>query len=150
MSSQPRPSQQDAVSLAKCREEIPDWLSDELVHILALLDGAEPRAAQALIASLPYGERAALSAHELIDPIIPRRGAVSLINVTAIGWLVIGACAKVYSPTDNQERAWTAALEEAYASYRQRHLGLSGVSVSLPVMVRRLVSWRRGGRSDQL
>src|ERR1035437_10330875 len=94
MSSQPQLSHQSAVSLAKYRGEIPGWLSDELMHILALLDGAEPREAQALIASLSYEERAALSAHELIDPIIQRRGAVSPINVTAIGWQVIRACAK--------------------------------------------------------
>jgi hypothetical protein len=105
-------------ALAERHDEIPDGLSDELVRTLAALGGADQRAAQALIASLPYGSRAGLSAYRLIEPIVRYPDAISPITVTPAGWCVIVACAEAYSPNEEQERALTAERKAAEATYR--------------------------------
>ncbi len=106
------------VALAERHDEIPDGLPDELVRTLAALGGANQRAAQALIASLPYGSRVALSAYRLIEPIVRHPDAISPITVTPAGWRVIVACAEAYSPNEEQERALTAERKAAEAAYR--------------------------------
>ena len=106
------------VPLAERHDEIPDGLPDELVRTLAALGGADQRAAQALIASLPYGSRAALSAYRLIEPIVRYPDAISPITVTPAGWRAIAACAEVYPPNEEQERALTAERKAAEAAYR--------------------------------
>jgi len=92
------------------------------LRTLALLKGAETRTAQALIASLSYESRTALSAYKLIEPIIQRQDAVSVINITNAGWRIIEACSKVYPPTESQERAWAVELKTAGEAYRQGRL----------------------------
>jgi hypothetical protein len=94
-------------------------ISEELAHKLALLGGADPAAAQALIASMPYDDRVELSVRGLIGPIVKRRGAVSPIHVTAFGWGVIRSCVEAYPVTESQELLWTVELEEARAKWRE-------------------------------
>ncbi len=111
-------------ALAERHPEIPDGLPDDLVRTLAVLDGADPRAAQALLASLPFGWRAALVAYGLIDPISKQADAISPINITSAGWRVISACAEAYAPDERQERDWAHALEVASAEHREGRFDL--------------------------
>jgi hypothetical protein len=144
------PNQAGTVALAECHEQIPNGLSNELVQTLAVLRDADESDAQALIASLPFGSRATLSAYGLIERIDPRPDVVSPITITEAGRHAIGAAAEIYSPTEDDEARWAAELEAADADYRAGRLPLptaAGVALS---RVRKLIERRRSGRPAQL
>jgi hypothetical protein len=145
-----QPHQSNQVALAEQHGAIPDVLSNDLVRTLATLQGAETRAAQALIASLSYGSRATLSAYQLIEPIHRDSDAISPITITPAGWRVIRACAEAYSPTEGDEAEWAAELQAAEASYRAGRFTLGdGLAASLR-RARKLVGARHGSRGARL
>jgi len=148
------PHQSKQVVLAEQHAEqhsaIPDGLSSELVRTLATLQGAEPRAAQALIASLPYGSRATLSAYQLIEPIVRYPEAISPITITPAGWQVIRACAEAYSPTKSEEAQWAVELNAAEAAYRTGRFALGDGLTTWLRRARQLIDRRRDGRAASL
>jgi hypothetical protein len=143
------PQQTSTVALAEQHSAIPNGLPDELVRTLATLNGAEPRAAQALIASLPFGSRATLSAYRLIEPIVDYSDAISLITITPDGWSVIRASAETNAPNEQDEAHWAAELDAAQARYRAGRFALvDSVATSLH-SARVFVEERRRRRNDR-
>jgi hypothetical protein len=132
-------------ALAEQHPDLPDGLPNQLVRTLALLEGAEPRAARPLLASLAYGSRAALAAYGLIEPISGQLDAISPINITPGGWAVIRASAEVYSPSESQLHEWAVELDIARESHSLgRKLRLSqGLSALLETAWQRIEQRRR-------
>ena len=145
-----QPSQANPVALAERHDQIPNGLPNELVRTLAVLRDADESDAQALIASLPYGWRATLSAYGLIERIVPRPGAVSPITITKAGRAAIDASAEIYAPTEGDEARWAAELQAANAAYRAGRLSLPDVPGLVLSRMRDLVERRRSGRHARL
>jgi hypothetical protein len=86
----------EARGKAEQRVGIPRGLTGDLVDTLCLLDDAPPGVAEATIALLPYGSRANLATHGIIEAVPPRRqrDEAADIRITAYGQEVIAACAR--------------------------------------------------------
>lgn len=144
------PTQANPVALAERHDAIPNGLPNELVQTLAVLRDADEGDARALIASLPYGSRATLSAYGLIERIDPRPGAVSQITITEAGRSAIGASAEIYSPTEDDEARWAAELQVADAAYRAGRLSLPAAPGLALSTVRKLFERERTGRRARM
>ena len=102
-------------------ESVPSTLTAELAGLLALLADQPDGVAEVALSALPYGSRASLISHDIIEPVPTTGDAPVEITLTDNGWRVIHEAAKLHRDPDRDEserREAEADLERAYADWQ--------------------------------
>jgi len=101
---------------------VPPTLTDELVELLGLLDGPPEGVAEGAISLLPYGSRASLVTHGVIERMKGGEGDAVRISVTPEGRVLIHECGRLgrsSKPPKPQPRRVALALSHYLRSLEQ-------------------------------